>query len=202
MESEGSLPHSQLPATCPSPVPARSTPCPPSHFLKINLNIIRPSTPGSPKWSLSLSFPHQTPVYASPLLHTRYMPRPSHSSWFYHPKNIGWGERSLSSSLRSFLHSPVTSSLLGPNILLNALFSNTLSLRSSVNVSDQVSHKYKKKKGKIIVLYTLLLCIFLDSQLEDKRFCFEWQQAFPGLHVFDTGHNLKTALLEGIMSDV
>jgi hypothetical protein len=23
--------------------------------------------------------------------HMRYMPRPSHSSWFYHPKNIGWG---------------------------------------------------------------------------------------------------------------
>ena len=48
--------------------------------------------------------------------------------------------RSLSSSLCSFLHSPITSSLLGPNILLNTLFSNTLSLRSSLNVSNQVSH--------------------------------------------------------------
>ena len=47
-----------------------------------------------------------------------------------------------SSSLCSFLHSPVTSSLLGPNILLSALFSNTLSLRPSVIVSDQVSHPY------------------------------------------------------------
>ena len=44
--------------------------------------------------------------------------------------------RSLSSSLCSFLHSLVTSSLLGPNILLNTLFSNTLSLRSSLNASD------------------------------------------------------------------
>ena len=50
--------------------------------------------------------------------------------------------RSLSSSLCSFLHSPVTSSLLGPNILLSTLFSNTLSLHSSLNVSDQVSHPY------------------------------------------------------------
>ena len=33
--------------------------------------------------------------------------------------------RSLRSSLCSFLHSPVTSSLLGPNILLSTLFSNT-----------------------------------------------------------------------------
>jgi hypothetical protein len=34
-------------------------------------------------------------------------------------------------SLCSFLHSPVTSRHLGPNIPLNTLFSNTLSLRSS-----------------------------------------------------------------------
>ena len=51
--------------------------------------------------------------------------------------------RSLSSSLCSFLHSPVTSSLLGPNILLNTLFSNTLSLRSSLNVSHQISRPHK-----------------------------------------------------------
>ena len=58
--------------------------------------------------------------------------------------------RSLSSTLCSFLHSPVTSSLLEPNILRNTLFSNTLSLRSSLNVSDQVSHPHTT--FKIIVL--------------------------------------------------
>jgi hypothetical protein len=33
--------------------------------------------------------------------------------------------------------------LFGPNILLNTLFSNTLSLCSSLNVTEQVSHLYK-----------------------------------------------------------
>jgi len=56
---------------------------------------------------------------------------------------LGEQYRSLSSSLCNFLHYPVTSSLLGPNTLLNTLFSNTLSLRFSHNVSEQFSHPYK-----------------------------------------------------------
>jgi hypothetical protein len=58
-----------------------------------------------------------------------------------------------SSSLCSFLQPPVSSSLFGPYIL-NTLFSNTLSLHSSLNVRDQVSHPYWTT-GKIIVLYIL-----------------------------------------------
>ena len=67
---------------------------------------------------------------------------------------LGEEYKSLSSSLCTFLHSPVTSSLLGPNILLNTLFSYTLSLPSSFNVSDQVSHSCKTT-GKIIFLTEL-----------------------------------------------
>ena len=81
------LPHSQVPATCPCPEPALSSPYPTPHLLKIHLNIILPSTPGSRKCSLSLKFPHQNPVYTSLLPHTRYMPRPSHSP-FLSPNNI------------------------------------------------------------------------------------------------------------------
>jgi hypothetical protein len=43
------------------------------------------------------------------------------------------------SSLCSFLQPPVSASLFGPNILLNTLFSNTLSLCYSLNVRDEVS---------------------------------------------------------------
>jgi hypothetical protein len=42
-----------------------------------------------------------------------------------------------------FFQPPVTSSLFGPNILFSTLFSNTLSLCSSVKVRDQVSHSYR-----------------------------------------------------------
>ena len=67
--------------------------------------------------------------------------------------------KSFSSSLCNLLHSPVISSLLGPNILLNTLFSNTLSFLSSHNDNDQVSHPYKTA-GKIIVLYILIFKFF------------------------------------------
>ena len=79
---------------------------------------------------------------------------------------------SLSSSLRSFLHSPLTSTLLGQNILLRTVLSNILSLHSSLNVSDQVTHSYKTT-GKIIVLCILIFNL-LDSKLEDRRLCTEW----------------------------
>ena len=44
---------------------------------------------GLPNGLFFLMFPHQNPVHTSPLPHTRHMPRPSHSSRFYHPHNIG-----------------------------------------------------------------------------------------------------------------
>ena len=90
MELEGSLPPSLVSSTCPYPEPDRSSPCPTSHFLKIRINIVLTSMPGSSKWSLSLRSPHQNPVYTSPLPHTCYIPQPFHSSRFYHPNNIGW----------------------------------------------------------------------------------------------------------------
>jgi hypothetical protein len=126
MEDGGSLPHSQEPASCPHFEPAQSSPCPTSHFVKVRFNII-PSTPGSPKWSPSLRSPHQNPVCIS-LFHIRAT-CPANLILLDLITLIMFGDdyRSLSSSLCSLLHFPVAWSLLGPNILLSALFSNTLS---------------------------------------------------------------------------
>jgi hypothetical protein len=79
--------------------------------------------------------------------------------------------------LWNLLHTPVTSSLLGPNILPNILFSDTLCQRFSLNVSDQISHPYKST-CKIIVLY-ILIFRFLDNKLKGKRFRIEWYKAIP-----------------------
>jgi hypothetical protein len=56
---------------------------------------------------------------------------------------LGEEYKSFSYSLCNLLYSPVTSSLLGPNILLGIMFSNTLSFLSSRKISDQVSYPYK-----------------------------------------------------------
>ena len=65
----------------PPPVPILGQPnslhIPISHLLQIHPNIIHPSTPRSPQWSLSLRFPHQDPILPPLLTHTRHMPSPS-----------------------------------------------------------------------------------------------------------------------------
>jgi len=106
MEPEGSLPHSQVLATCPYPEPSQSSTYPTSHFLKIHLNIILLSTPGSFKWSSSLGFPTKT-LY-KPLLYPIRATCSAHLILLDVITRTILGEqyRSLSSLLCSFLHYP------------------------------------------------------------------------------------------------
>jgi len=107
MEPEGSLPRLQVPATSLYHEPNQINP---SHFLKIHINIILPSTPSPPKRSLSLRYPDKDYVWTSPLPDMSYIPSSSYSS-----RLINWiifreEYSSFSSSLYSFttplLHRP------------------------------------------------------------------------------------------------
>ena len=104
MEPEYSLPISQVPATCLYPEPARSNSYPTSYLLKFHLSVILPSTPGSSKWSPSL-----TKTLYMPLLSPISAICPSHLILLESSTRIRVGEqyRSLSSLLCSFLHSPL-----------------------------------------------------------------------------------------------
>jgi hypothetical protein len=111
---------------------------PRSHFLKYNLNIILPSIPGSQNWCLSLRFSHQNTVYSTHHTHSCNMPRPSDSTRFYLPYNIGWGVQMIKLLIIYFSAFAFNIVPVSPKTLLNTLFVNTLSQRSFLNVSDQV----------------------------------------------------------------
>ena len=92
---------------------------PTSHLQEIRPNIIHPSKPRSPQWSLSPIHPLSSPIRAicpAHLILPDYITRTI----------LGEQYRSFSSSLCNLLHSPVTSSLILPNILLNTMFSNRI----------------------------------------------------------------------------
>ena len=84
-EPEGSVPHSQVLATCPYSEPQQSSPCP-SHptsgisilILSLNLSIDLLND------LLPSGFPTKNPACTSPFSHTCHMPRLSHSStdWY------------------------------------------------------------------------------------------------------------------------
>ena len=71
--TQSSLTHLQMPASCPYPEPDQHSPCRFILFLEDPFEYYPPSTPGSSKWFLYLTFPHHKPVYTSPLPHTCYM---------------------------------------------------------------------------------------------------------------------------------
>jgi len=87
MEPDGSLPHSQVPATSPYPEPDQSSSCSSFHVLKIHFNIVLPSKPRSSRLSLSFSCSWRKSVCTT---YTCHMSRPSNSSGFDHLINTWW----------------------------------------------------------------------------------------------------------------
>jgi hypothetical protein len=101
---------------------------PPTEFLKIRFNITFPSTLSPSKWPLSLTFPHQNLAGTSPRPHSTTCHANHASVDLITRRVLGAEYQQWISSRRSIPHCPVTESLLGKNIFLSSLFSNTLSL--------------------------------------------------------------------------
>ena len=128
MEPESSLPYSQVPATCPYSEPARSSPYP---------HILLPEDPSEYyppiyAWvSQVFSFPSgfRTKTLCTPLHAPVHTTCPAHLILLDFITRTVFGEqyRSFSSSLCSFLHSSVISSLVGPNILKHVYYVNRAS---------------------------------------------------------------------------
>jgi len=110
METEGSLPCSQQPATFPILSHMNPVHIFPLYFPNIQARFLRriimafQSMRRSSELSLPFRFSNQNSECISHLSHVCYMPRPSHPPWFHHQWYLVKGAKTWKSSLCSLLH--------------------------------------------------------------------------------------------------
>jgi hypothetical protein len=122
-------------------------------FLMIHFNIILPSPPVFLVVS-SFNVSYQNFGCTFHPCHACYSPYPSHL--FGNSNNIWRGVQIMKLLIMQFSPSLCHFFSLRPDTHLSTLFSNILSICSSFNARDQVSHPYRTT-GKIILLYILPL---------------------------------------------
>jgi hypothetical protein len=108
----------------------------PSHSISLRSILILSTYLGLglPSGVFPSSFQTISYMHSSP--HSCYIPCQSHPTSLDH-SNYTWRRvQIIKPSLCSYRQPPVTSFLFGPNILLNSLFSNILTLYSSLNVRE------------------------------------------------------------------
>jgi len=167
MEPEGSLPHSQQPATCPYTEPPHVHD-PPSHLLKNHFNFIFTFMPRSSKLPLPPQvFPPKHSMHLSSPIRATY---PTHLILLYLITQI-CGEKytTWSSSLCSLLYSRYLVPQRPKYPPQHPIIENNL--HSSLNGTDQVS--YPNKTSKIVVMSQSLyfwIAKTKDSALNDGRY--------------------------------
>ena len=125
---------------------------PTSHLLEIHPNIIQPSTPRSPQWSLSLRFPHQDPIHPPLLTH---VPHDQPISFFsiLSPAKY-WVRRTNHLAPRyavsSFLPLPHPSSV---QIFSSTTYSQTPSASFPPSVSATKFHTHTKNRQNYSSIY-------------------------------------------------
>jgi hypothetical protein len=154
MEPKGSILCSQQTSSGPYPEPDKSSPY--HHILSPSLKSILIVFTNLCFVllivSVLLAF-HQYPIHITLLPHSRYIACPSHP---HCPDYSNYTWQRVQVSLSRFLQPPAISSPLGPNILLSSLFSNTLSLRSSINVRDHIQTHIQNHRQNSSLVYSNL----------------------------------------------
>jgi len=169
MEPEDSLPHSQVPATCPILSQLAPVHTPTSHFLKIHLILSSHLLLGF----FPSGFPTKT-LY-TPLLYPIRTTCPVHFILLdFNTPTIWWAVQIIKLLITKF--SPLTC-YLAPLRSKRSPEHPTLEHPQFTFFPqcNEVLHPYKAR-GKITGLF-ILIFIFLDSKLENRRFCTERHKA-------------------------
>ena len=109
-------------------------------FFKILVNIILPSAPKSSYFFLSFRLPQPKPISTPLLPQTCHTLRPSRPS--FDRSNLSSGTNPEAPQC-IFLHPPLISPVLVPNISISTLTSETLSQCPPLSVTVQVTHPHK-----------------------------------------------------------
>jgi hypothetical protein len=157
----------------------QSIPCDPI-FLRSILILFTHLRLGLPSGLFLLAFSPISYMHSSP--HSYFMSCPSHSPWLDH-SNYTWRRVQV---MKQFSPTSCHFIPLWANILLSTLFSNTLSLCSSLDVRDQVSHPYRTT-GEVSSAYSnfyvfrqqTLLRLWTETErltrLDDRQSEFEFR---------------------------
>ena len=159
MEPGGLMQHSQGPSNYPYPQSNQPVPISLRSILILSSHLGL----GLPKGLFPVDVPVEVLKSTPTFFHSGYKTCPSQFARLNHPDYIRSTVQTVNLLIMEPSPFPI---LLGPNICLRILFSNTLSLDSSLNVRYHVSKPYSTT-GNIIVLY-ILIFKFLERSLDDK----------------------------------